>query len=50
MTDEEFIKLAYATGRVKDASEAFEEYPPEEEGWHEVEKYKKLYLENMKQE
>ena len=33
MTDEEFIKLAYATGRVKDVSEAFEEYPPEEE-WH----------------
>lgn len=33
MTDEEFIKLAYATGRVKDVSEAFDEYPPEEE-WH----------------
>ncbi len=26
MTDEEFIKLAYATGRVKDVSEAFDEF------------------------
>lgn len=29
----DFIKKAYETGRVKDLSEAFKEYPPEEE-WH----------------
>ena len=35
MNDEEneFLKLAYKTGRVRDVSEAFEEYPPENE-WH----------------
>ena len=33
MTDEEFIKLAYESGIVKDVSAAFEEYPPEKE-WH----------------
>lgn len=31
--DNEFLKIAYKTGRIKDASEAFEEFPPEEE-WH----------------
>ncbi len=29
----EFIKKAYAMGRVKDLSDAFKDYPPEEE-WH----------------
>ena len=29
----EFIKKAYESGRVMDLSEAFKEYPPEEE-WH----------------
>ena len=29
----DFIKKAYDMGRVKDASEAFKDYPPEEE-WH----------------
>ena len=29
----DFIKKAYEAGRVKDSSEAFKEYPPEEE-WH----------------
>lgn len=29
----DFIKKAYEAGRVKDVSEAFKEYPPEEE-WH----------------
>lgn len=33
MEDNEFIKLAYAKGKVQDASQAFEDYPPEEE-WH----------------
>lgn len=29
----DFIKKAYEAGRVKDSSEAFKDYPPEEE-WH----------------
>lgn len=33
MRDEEFIKLAYAKGRVGPLAKAFEDYPPEEE-WH----------------
>lgn len=31
--DDDFIKKAYAKGRVKEAWEAFQEYLPEEE-WH----------------
>ena len=33
MNDKDFIKKAYEKGRIKDASEAFKEFPPEEE-WH----------------
>lgn len=33
MQDDDFIKKAYAKSRVKEAWEAFQEYPPEEE-WH----------------
>ena len=33
MADIEFIKLAYAKGKVQDASQAFIDYSPEEE-WH----------------
>ena len=29
----EFLKFAYEKGKVKDATEAFYEYPPDEE-WH----------------
>ena len=29
----EFIKMAYEANRVKDAHDAFKEFPPEEE-WH----------------
>ena len=29
----DFLKFAYEKGRIKDITEAFKEYPPEEE-WH----------------
>ena len=34
MSDEEFIKLAYKKGRVRDVAQAFVDFPPELE-WHE---------------
>ena len=42
----DFLKFAYAKGKVKDAIEAFEEFPVEEE-WHKgkVEEYKKKFYE-----
>ena len=33
MDDLEFIKIAYSKGKVQDVSQAFEEFPPEQE-WH----------------
>lgn len=33
MNDQEFIKIAYEKGKVQDVSQAFIDYPPEEE-WH----------------
>lgn len=33
MDDLEFIKIAYGKGKVQDVSQAFEEFPPEQE-WH----------------
>lgn len=33
MENKEFLKFIYKYGEVKDVSEAYEEYPPEEE-WH----------------
>lgn len=33
MNDLEFIKIAYSKGKVQDVSQAFEEFPPEQE-WH----------------
>ncbi len=46
MTDEEFIKLAYKMCRVQDVSQAFIDYPPEDE-WHKGKIENVFYEENI---
>ena len=43
----EFIKMAYAAGRVKNVEDAFKEFPPEEE-WHQG-KIENVICENNKE-